>query len=145
MTKTNKKAPRVNKTKEEIIARQELVQKADALRTQIKAELFPLLKEMNQSVAETKLMIEVACSAVGQAFENKKRETKIADLKLIEMLDKNGDKMSNYVKLFTYLSDKTIFDAMKMINDLPFIIDDKAKRDIGVKNINEIDLDVILG
>jgi hypothetical protein len=141
----SKKAPRVNKTKEDIIQHQVAVQIADKRRAFVKEKIFPLLQKQGQDIAKTKIMIEVIISIINQTLENKKKDYKMSDLKLLDLIkDDHNDVTKYYREVLELLNEENVQDVTAMIGDFSYILDGYARSEFGKKNINEVDLNVIV-
>ena len=137
--------PRVNKTKAQIEAEIKQTQEANRIRGIIKNDIYPLLKDMDESVRYIKIFLHTCSAAVEQAFENKKRETKISELPLMEAFNTDDEKVKNYVKIFELLKNESVVNFNTIVKEMPEQIDQLAYKENNEKKFNEIDVDKMLG
>lgn len=84
----------------------------------IDEKLMPFLEENTVNLEEAQFLTESLQVAVNQAWDMKKRETKLSDLKMKESLAKvkNPKAVVKHVRLIEILEDQTIDDAIRLLS-----------------------------
>lgn len=110
--------PRVNKTKEQLVA--EMKQKADFQKKMafIKEKFWPALCKASANVEEGEMLLEGFNTAVMQAFLGKMKETNIKDLGLGAKLDATSDKFLENRDLLALFSEMSVFDSKDYIEGM---------------------------
>lgn len=137
--------PRVNKSKAQIEAEIRQQQEANRVRDIIKTQVYPMLKDMDETVRYIKIFLHTCSVAVEQSFENKKRETKIGDLPLLEAFNTDDEKTKNYAKIFDLLKNEDIRNFNLIIKEMPDQLDRMAFKEAEAKKFNEVNIDTLLG
>lgn len=141
------KPKRVNKTKEQLIEEQRLIQEADRKRAIIKDKIYPLLKDLNETIKFIKIFVNTANTAVSLAVDKKKEEIKISDLrsKLDGMFNQKDKAFDKYRELFDLLKDESVISFQQMLREFP----DNIERFYFFKTeklpFTDVNIDEILG
>lgn len=152
------KPKRVNKTKEQLIAEQKSAEanekikiESDRKRSLIREQVFPLLLSMGGDIRYLKIFLYTAQTAINQAIDSRKEKLIVKDvIDEVAALFRSDDpetqkKLEDYNRLFNLLQNESITSFNSMIRDLPDNIDRYFFHQMEKKNVDQINIDEVLG
>lgn len=137
-----KKEKRVNKTKEQLLEEQKQREETLRLRSIVKEQIYPLLLEKSKSIDDAKIFSSTVSISIKQAFNNTMRKMLVEELKLKGMLSESEEK-ERYEKMFDILNTETIFNALKMIDEMPNAIDGFIREEMCKRPLSELKADFL--
>lgn len=132
-----KKEKRINKTKEQLLEEQKQREETLRLRKIVKEKIYPLLLEKSKSIDDAKIFSSTVSISIKQAFNNTMRKMLVEELKLKSMLSESEEK-ERYEKMFDILNTETIFNALKMIDEMPNAIDGFIREEMCKRPLSEL-------
>lgn len=117
---SNKNKPkRLQLTKEQLVLQAQQKKEELARKKFIDEKFFPCIESVVTTLEDATRMAETLKVAINQAFLNTSKEMTIADLGLIEMLNKKDDVLTKkYTKVLEMLSDETVDNSLRMCDGL---------------------------
>lgn len=132
-----KKEKRINKTKDQLLEEQKQREETLRLRKIVKEQIYPLLLEKSKSIDDAKVFSSTVSISIKQAFNNTMRKILVEELKLKGMLSESEEK-GRYEQMFDILNTETIFNALKMIDEMPNAIDGFIREEMCTRPLNEL-------
>ncbi len=113
------KPKQVRKSKAQLIYELKF-KKADQARKKFIDETFiPVMNEITENLEDVGRMTETLKIAINQGFTNLSKKITIAELGLIEQLNKKDRKLTErYTKVLTMLKDQSVDDALRMCDGI---------------------------
>ncbi len=105
---------------------------------------FPLLRQLNKDIGATKQVLDILGMAVNQSFQNLTMTMKISDLGIEKMISEDAMDRESYLKVLEVIKDLTIVRANNYLGDFKDVVNAFATQELDKKNINEVNLEVIL-
>ncbi len=128
-----------HKTKEQILAEAQEKAKAEKRKEFIDNSFMPLMENITKNLEDAQLFSQSLQQALQQAFHNLSLEMKVADLHLIEKLNKNKPEFSyRYEQVLNVLADQKIDDAFRMLQGLFDEINRVINLEYGKKTLKEL-------
>lgn len=132
------KTKRVNKTKEQLIAENQLVQETARKRVRVSSDLYPYLKSLDLSTDRIHQLCYLMGQFVRQGFIGLQKTMKLEELKMDQVL--KGEDMKEYLHLYNLFSGETIQSVLEFTEGMSKQIDDVMKLKYRETKFNEIDL-----
>jgi len=110
--------PRVNKTKEEVLADMKKNVDFQKKMTFIKEKFWPALCEASQNIEDAGILLQGFGNMIMQEFLGMMKERKLTDLKLQLKLDVQNDKYLENQKLLELFEDLNVFEAREYIEGM---------------------------
>lgn len=141
------KTPRKNKSKKEVVLNIQQAHEADRLRILVREKIFPFLLQLNDTIAFTKIFLQVAAVTVDTAFNNTSKDMKVKDLipkfETLYKDDSGHNKM--YMKFFELLGDETVSSFVSLIQMTPQKIEAYFTQENDKRPIMDLPIDKVLG
>lgn len=143
MSNKSKVEKQVHKTQEQLLAEAKVTDETLRLRGRVKGDLFPLLIRTTKSVEDAKMFCQIIATSIKQAFNNKMRDTKVEELKLIEMLAETDEK-ARYQEMLNMFGSETLTSALRMIDEMPGMIDRLVAVEMSKRPLSDFKVDDIV-
>lgn len=101
-------------------------------------KLYPLLVEVSDSVEEAQMHCQVLSAAIGQAFNNRRRLTKVSDLKLEEALNESVDKSQKYRRALEIFKDENVTDSLEIIEGMNGVIGSFVREEMSKRKLDTL-------
>lgn len=143
MSNKSGQVKQTHKTNEQLITETKAKDETLRLRGRVKDDLFPLLARSSESVEDAKIFCQIIATSIKQAFNNKMRELKVEELKLIDMLAETKEK-ARYEEMLTMFGDETINAALRMIDEMPGMIDSLVRKEMSKRPLSDFKVEDIV-
>ncbi len=110
--------PRIQKTKEQIIADIQNNYKFQENMKFAKEKFFPALCKSSKSIDDATMFLASINNILMESFLGFMKEKTFGDLKLIDKLDNKDDKYMDTVALLELFNDKSVFDAKELLEGM---------------------------
>ena len=122
-----------------------LEKEANRKRDLITNKLWPILVDSKETIQYLKIVLQTCHLAADQAFNNKKKEVLVKDLKLTESLNKDHESTAIYRAIFELLQDENLKSFATIIRDLPYFVEEFIKRQYDKKTFADLNVKDIIG
>ena len=112
--KPNKKGKSEAEMLHDAQIQKELIRKRDIAKNQ----LYPMLIKTSKNIEDAKIFCQSTAIAIRQAFNNRMKNTLVADLKLEEMLDKKGNEYERYKEILDIFNMENMPDALEVLEGM---------------------------
>lgn len=112
------KAPRVNKTKEEIARKMQNIEMVKEMRIFVRDQFYPALLKATTSIDDAKFLLSSFSNMVMEQFLAQMKEKQFVELKLHEKLDKASPNYKEYIDLLALFGDKSVYDTRELIEGM---------------------------
>ena len=143
MSNKSKQEKQEHKTPEQLLAEAKAKDETLRLRGRVKGDLYPLLVRSSTSVEDAKIFCQVIASSIKQAFNNRMREVKVEELKLIDMLAETDEK-ARYQEMLTMFGGETVNAALRMIDEMPGMIDGLVRVEMSKRPLSDFKVEDIV-
>lgn len=126
-----------HKNKEQIIAEAEQKQNTERMRVKVKDEFYPFLIKNSESIRDAQLVCEALSIAINQAFENQRKDKKVCEMKLIDMMPESKNKQ-RFTELLTLFENEKLPDALTMIDGMKNVIDSFIKEETTTRKLDTL-------
>lgn len=130
--------PRINKSKEQIVAEMKMNEEAKSRRIFVKKFLFPFLLENTESVDDAQIICEALSQTVRMAFNQKMVNTLFKELNIPDMMNKDAVNAKKMIGLVKLVENESIANALRILDEIPMAITDKIRAE--GKNRKLVDL-----
>ena len=102
-----------------------------------KDELYPILLEHAGNIEEAKILLNVAATAIRQAFNNRMVSTPVDDLNLLGMLADGGDK-KKYEAILGLVAKENVSVALELIEGMSQAIDGFVRQENSERKLDTL-------
>lgn len=137
------KAPRVNKTSEEVA--KEIKQREEVVRQRaiVTDRLYPILMRASKNIADASQFLQIVKISLQQAFNNEMWGKTIADLKLSEKLDPKADRADYFKEFLDQLINEKVGTAIGLTEGLSDEIQRLLRKEQSERKLDTLKTDFI--
>lgn len=130
----NLKKKRISKSKEQVALDLKNRQEVNRFRLKVKEELYPLLLEKSESIADAKMMLQITKMTIQQSLMAKQKELKVSDLEF----PKVESKYERFEALMNILKEESVDIAMELCQGMSDAIDSFVKEEHTKRKLSEL-------
>ncbi len=129
---------RKNKTKPQISEEMKHIANIKTKRARIKEELYPLILESSDNIADAQLFLQSISVQIQNMFSQLMKDKKLSELKMLMALDPTSEKYQKYKKIIEILEKENISDALQLVEGTADAIQYFIKKEIDERPVSSL-------